>query len=102
MQHLGQILYLRDRAVLAYHWSKYRDEDVEQILAPKPDSDPGTQKRTRAYRRWTRHYGLPDPTRIPGDAAREFLHAVKHNRVPAWAFGIAPLAEIREEAGEHT
>lgn len=99
MQHLGQVLYLRDRAILAYHWSKYRDEDVEALLNP-PEADEKGRKRARGYLRFIRPYGLPDPTRIQGDAAREFLAALTKNRVPAWALGIAPLAEIREEAGE--
>lgn len=99
MQHLGQVLYLKDRAILAYHWSKFRDEDVEALLNP-PEKDDKAKKRERGYLRFIRPYGLPDATRIPVDAAQEFLTALKKNRVPAWALGIAPLAEIREEAGE--
>ncbi|MGM9319790.1 hypothetical protein [Deinococcus aquaticus] len=99
MKHLGLVLYLRDRATLAYHWSKYRDEDVDALLNP-PEEDERAKRRGRGYRRFIRAYGLPDPTRVPVTAAQEFLGALKANRVPAWALNIAPLAEIKQEAGE--
>lgn len=101
MQHLGTVLYMRDRATLAYHWSKFQDGDIENILNPPPE-DENAAKRARAYLRFIRGYGMPDDTRIPEDAAREFMAALKRKRnpVPPWALGIAPLAEIKQEAGE--
>ncbi len=101
MQHLGMVLYLRDRALLAYHWSKFQDGDIDNILNPPPLDD-AALKRAKAYPKFIRAYGLPDDSRITPEAAREFMAALKRKRnpIPRWALNIAPLAEIKQEAGE--
>lgn len=92
MKQLGYVLYLRDRALLGYQFSKVDDKGELEILSGKP----GSVQRRRAYERFISHYGLGE--QIDPDAAREFLAASSAGRVPRWVLGAVDLHDIKQAA----
>lgn len=97
LSQLGQVLFLRDRALLLYHFSKYGDEAVADLLKPRVETGKPSD-RDRAWNVFVQEYGLNVARGIDQDTAREFLAALKAGRVPDWVLAIAPIPEIRGAA----
>jgi|GEM_PF-6447498 len=94
LNQVGTVLFLRDRPMLMYHFGKIPESEYPTLIAgsaPNP-------VRQQAFEAFTAHYRLPGRSRIPQQAAREFLAASEALRVPEWVFACAPIQEIRAAA----
>ncbi|AWN24001.1 hypothetical protein DKM44_12805 [Deinococcus irradiatisoli] len=97
----GFMLYLRDRPMLNYHFSKMGEAGWKAMAEPDENTPPNPYIK-RAMAEHLSAYNLPEFANrtVPKRAAREFLKALKKKRVPSWVLAIAPYQEIQEVGGE--
>lgn len=101
---LSTVLYLRDRAIREYHFSKMPEEARKSLAEPpepRPDGQLTAEQKISqdAFIAFMSDYNLPElQHRVPADAARELLALHKKGKLPKWAHRAVKLRELRAAA----